>query len=212
MNEQEGVIKYSLNHFNNPIADNINISEINAWRSIFFKLQLIGQIQGRYDGYGFGNISQRISSANTQHTQFIITGTQTGNIESLTKKYYCSILSANPESNTIKSAGETKPSSEALTHASIYQSDPEINSVIHVHCPEIWNNTAILDLPFTPPSTPYGTPEMAIEVKRLLQQPRVKNIAICSMLGHIDGVFSFSSSMEKAAWSILNTYSKALAL
>jgi hypothetical protein len=212
MKEQEGVIKYTLDHSSDSIADTICIAEINAWRTLFFKLELIGQKAGRYDGYGFGNISQRINSPNPEQVQFLITGTQTGNLTSLSRQHYCTVISANPDKNTIKSVGESKPSSEALTHASIYQSNLEIQSVIHVHCPEIWNNTARLNLPFTAANIPYGTPEMAIEVKRLLQQRHAKNSGLCSMLGHKDGVFSFSNSMESAAWSIINYYSKAIAL
>ncbi len=210
--EQEGVIKYTLDHSYNSIADTICISEINAWRTIFFKLELIGQIAERYDGYGFGNISQRISSPNSNLVRFLITGTQTGNLASLCRQHYCTIISANPEKNTIKSEGETQPSSEALTHASIYQSNANIQSVIHVHCPEIWNNTKELNLPFTAANIPYGTPEMAIEVQQLIQKQQTKENGICSMLGHIDGVFSFSNSMDSAAWSILNYYARALAL
>lgn len=212
MNEQEGVIKYILEHTDETITDTVCISEINAWRSVFFKLELIGQVTERYDGYGFGNISQRINSANADQLQFLITGTQTGNSEHLSKNQYCVVISANPETNTIKSIGKTKPSSEALTHASIYQSDPEIQSIIHVHCPEIWQNTQQLNLPYTAADIAYGTPEMAIEVRQLLQQSHVKEKNICCMLGHKDGVFSFSNSMEKAAWSIINHYSKAIIL
>ena len=212
MTEQEGVIKYRLDHSSQSLADTICISEINAWRSIFYKLEIIGQIEGRYDGYGFGNISQRLNLANSKQVQFLITGTQTGNFASLSKQHYCNVISANPDKNTIKSEGSTKPSSEALTHASIYQSNTEIQAVIHVHCPEIWNNTKKLNLPFTAKDIPYGTPQMATEVYRLLQQQNIIEKGICSMLGHKDGVFSFSSSMENAAWSILNYYSKALAL
>lgn len=211
MKEQEGVIKYTLDHSNKSIGDSICISEINAWRLIFYKLELIGQLAGRYGGYGFGNISHRISPPNSQQLQFLISGTQTGNIEVLTKQHYCTVISANPDKNTIKSEGETPPSSEALTHASIYQSRIDIQSVIHVHCPEIWDNTKELNLPSTAKDIPYGTPEMAAEVRKLLQQPQVQEKKVCSMLGHKDGVFSFSNSMDSAAWSIINYYSKGIA-
>ncbi len=142
MKEPEGVIKYHLNHQNSPIDKRLSISEINAWRTIFFKLRLIGQFAERYEGYGFGNISQRITLTNTNKVQFLISGTQTGHLESLSRHHYCSIQEACTQENRINSTGETKPSSEALTHASIYQQSKEIQSVIHIHCPKIWNNTS----------------------------------------------------------------------
>ena len=213
MKEQEGVIKYNLNHHNTPLDRNISLSEINAWRTLLFKLELIGQIEGRYDGYGFGNISQRIPQSTTsKKIPFIISGTQTGSLESLSTHQYCIVLEALPNKNSIKSAGEIKPSSEALTHASVYEQDTFIQSVIHIHCPEIWDNTDKLNLPYTSADIPYGTPEMANEVKRLLKASGTKHTGIFSMLGHKDGIIAYSDSMEKAACLIIRSFSKAIAL
>jgi len=212
MSEQEGVIKYKLNHRKSPLDKHISISEINAWRTILFKLQLIGQIKGRYDGYGFGNISQRIIYSSSDKVQFIISGTQTGGIESLSNFQYCTILEACPIKNSIKSAGEVKPSSEALTHASVYQQDKSIKAVIHIHSPEIWKNTEQLKLPYTAADIAYGTPEMADEVKRLFQTDHLQKAHVFSMLGHKDGIIAFSDSIQKTALLIIKTYSKAIAL
>lgn len=208
--ENEGVIKYKLSHQNIPINKNISIAEINAWRTIFYKLELIGQVAERYDGYGFGNISQRISSNKPEKVNFIISGTQTGGIECLSKIHYCIIEEASTKQNSIQSAGETKPSSEALTHASVYQLDNTIQSIIHIHCPEIWHKSQQIGLPCTSSNVAYGTPEMAEEVKRLFQSESLSNTAVFSMLGHEDGIISFSDSMEKAACSLITLYSKAI--
>ncbi len=206
MKETEGVIKYSLKHDYTALDEHISIAELNAWRSILLKLELIGQIPGRYKGYGFGNISQRISSKNPK---FVITGTQTGNISLLSKCHYCTVLDADPANNFIKSSGEVKPSSEALTHASIYLQDDSIRSIIHIHCPEIWDNTEKLKLPYTVASIAYGTPEMANEVKRLMQLPQTKQQQVFSMLGHEDGIIAFSDSMEKSGCTIIKLLSQA---
>ena len=130
-----------------------------------------------------GNISQRITLTNTNKVQFIISGTQTGYLESLSRHHYCSIQEACPQENRINSIGETKPSSEALTHASIYQQNKKIQSVIHIHCPKIWNNTYPLKIPYTSKDIAYGTPEMANEIKRLFQSSIKENTAIFSMPG-----------------------------
>lgn len=210
MKETEGVIKYELKHQNCPLDKNISIAEINAWRTIFFKLNLIGQDKQRYDGYGFGNISQKLSGKTSNLDQFIISGTQTGGEASLCNQQYCTILNANPRQNSIQSAGETKPSSEALTHASIYQKNSAIQAVIHVHSPDIWQKTEQLKLPFIDADIVYGSIEMAEEVEKLIVQMQPKTTGIFSMLGHEDGVVAFSDSMEKAATLLLVNYAKAL--
>jgi hypothetical protein len=212
MTEIEGVIKYNLSHKNIALNKDISISEINAWRTILFKLAFIGQTKERYEGYGFGNISQRIKSSNIENVQFIISGTQTGNLESLSRHHYCTVLEAKPDKNSLKSAGEIKPSSEALTHATVYQQNDSIQSVIHIHCPEIWNNSDKLKIPCSRSDVKYGTPEMAEEVKRLFHATPLQNTDVFSMLGHGDGIIAFSDSMEKAADLLINLYSKALAI
>lgn len=212
MTNQEGVIKYILEHQNIALDEHIPISEINAWRTVFFELELIGQIKERYGGYGFGNISQRISQENTKKAQFLISGTQTGNLKTLSKRHYCTILEALTNKNSIKSAGEIKPSSEALTHACIYQHDKTTQAVIHIHCPKIWNNSRLLNLPYTSANIAYGTSEMAIEVERLLKMEHTQQTGIISLLGHEDGVIAFSDSIEKAACSLIKFYSKAIAI
>jgi len=210
MTETEGVIKYKPNHINAALKSNFSISEINKWRTLLFKKQLIGQINTRYEGYGFGNISQRVGPANSGSIQFIISGTQTGATEVLSRDHYCHVINADPIKNCIRSIGKTKPSSEALTHACVYQQDKRIQAVIHVHSPEIWNNTLRLKLPYTAADIAYGTPEMATEVERLMQTEQLQNERIFSMLGHTDGVIAFAETMEDAVLLLLKYHSKAI--
>jgi len=207
MNEPEGVIKYQLNHQHIPLKTQFPIASLNAWRSVFYKLELIGQVKNRYDGYGFGNISQRIM---TSDRQFLITGTQTGGLNLLSTQNYCLVKQVDLKNNSLESIGESKPSSEALTHASVYQQNRKITSVIHVHSPDIWHKTKNLKLPFIADNIPYGTPEMADEVTRLLQESYPQPTGIFSMLGHQDGVVAYSDSLEKAACLLIKTYSKAI--
>ena len=89
MKQQEGVIKYKLKHKQKPINETISLCEINPWRTIIFRLGLIGQDPERYENLGFGNISQRL---NANSSQFIISGTQTGHIEHLSPEYYLSLI------------------------------------------------------------------------------------------------------------------------
>ncbi len=207
MSSQEGVIKYQLEHSFAPLPSTLSIHEINAWRNIMFRLNLIGQQDERYDGYGFGNISQR-----TTDDSFIISGTQTGHLEMLEKKHYCLVSHADPEKNHIISTGETKPSSEALTHASVYAQDTHIKAVIHVHCPEIWHKTQLLELPFTPAHIPYGTVEMAKAVSKLFETQIIHQYAVFSLLGHEDGIVACGQSLSQAADILIQKLALALSI
>ena len=85
--EIEGVTKYHLHHKSTEADSRWNISAINSWRTLLYQLQLIGQQEDRYLGYGYGNISQRM-----QAEKFLISGTQTGGIAELSKDNYCASL------------------------------------------------------------------------------------------------------------------------
>jgi hypothetical protein len=80
--EQEGVIKFQLHYTPTAVlplpVDELNtaVSALNAWRTLCLRLGVIGQNPTRYEGYGFGNISQRRGSTGN----FLISGTQTGHL------------------------------------------------------------------------------------------------------------------------------------
>lgn len=208
-NEQEGVIKYQLEHTLKPISEKFSLSEINAWRTIIFRLDLIGQCPERYDNLGFGNISQRLDS---RSNQFMISGSQTGHIEHLSPEHYCLVVKADPRKNRIESCGLHKPSSESLTHASIYAQDSSIQAVIHGHSSEIWNNTAALNLPHVSVDIPYGTVEMAAAVEQLFQSGHLQQTSLFTLLGHEDGVVSFGRNMQEAAWELIKYLSLAIGI
>ena len=207
MKEQEGVIKYQLDHTERRIDSVFPYSEINAWRTIAFRLKLIGQCPDRYDNIGFGNISHRLSP---QSSQFVISGTQTGHIEQLHPEHYALITHAEPKQNRLHSCGLCKPSSESLTHASIYAQDSIIQAIIHAHCPEIWHQTQSLKLPHTGADVPYGTVEMAEAVEQLFQSGHMANTSVFTMLGHEDGVVAFGNNMQEAGLSLIGYLSLAI--
>lgn len=209
LNDQEGVIKYHLDHQHLALAADIDISEINAWRSIFYRLGLIGQVPEKYAGLGFGNISRRLVP---DDQEFLISGTQTGKLSSLCKQHFALIKTASPQRNAIRSIGLSQPSSEALTHASVYQQNQAIGAVIHVHCPEIWHQTTRLGLAFTSAQVPYGTPEMANAVCRLFDSGRLQTRGLFSMLGHEDGIVAFGASLLDAAELLIEQFANALSI
>ncbi len=209
MKEQEGVIKYRLRHRQQPIKPQCSLAEINAWRTIVVRLGLIGQNPERYGNVGFGNISLRLDA---HSDQFIISGTQTGHIEHLSPEHYCLIVKAEPHQNRLQSIGLCKPSSESLTHASVYAQNPAIQAIIHAHSPEIWRHTLALGLPHTGADVAYGTVEMALAVERLFQSGQLAEVSLFTLLGHEDGVVAFGSTMREAAWVLIDYLSRAIGI
>ncbi len=206
MGGKEGVIKYRLDHRQSELASDIDFKELNAWRSILYQLKLIGRVAEKYDGLGFGNISRRLVPGGEA---FIITGSQTGHLANLTEEHYALIHAASPQHNSIQSSGLCRPSSEALTHAGVYRLDPSIQAVIHVHSPELWQNTQRLQLPHIAANIPYGTPEMALAVTALFNSGQLAALPIFSMLGHEDGIVAFGTSLITAANLLITMLVKA---
>ena len=209
MNERDGVIKYRLEHRHCTLAINTNIGQINAWRTVLFKLKLIGQSPEKYQGLGYGNISQRLKP---KAMRFLISGTQTAHLDFLSTEHFAIVDWASPIDNTIHSSGPCKPSSEALTHASVYLHSPTTQAVIHVHCPEIWRNTHKLHLPYTHADIAYGTVEMAEAVEKLFTSKQFNKTPIFSMLGHEDGIVAFGNTLENAAITLLTQFANAIAI
>ena len=203
----DGIIKNQLEHTVAPPLPAESLHEINTWRQLVYGLKLVGQDPARYGGYGYGNVSMRIPpyDAPVNHRAFVITGTQTGEIGVLTPLNYTVVTAYSPERNLLVSEGPCKPSSESLTHGSVYDQDPAIRWVIHAHSPEIWRNAAALDLPTTAPDVLYGSPEMAGEVWRLFAETDVRSQGIFVMGGHDDGVVAFGATAEAAAEILIGT-------
>jgi len=206
MGEREGVIKYHLDHQPIDLPTGIDIAELNAWRTLLHRLNLINQIPEKYHGLGFGNISRRLVPGSEQ---FVISGTQTGHLQSLTLQHFALIQTASPELNRIQAIGLCAPSSESLTHACVYQQDPAIQAVIHVHSPELWHHTSTLRLPHTEADIPYGTPEMAQAVKNLFASGQLEGLPLFSMLGHEDGIVAFGPSLTAAATLLITQLVRA---
>lgn len=240
MAEKEGVIKYQLDFTSSEALQDQPLAAIQQWRLTLYQLGLIGQDPKRYGGLGYGNISLKMepatdgserisspeevelreqwtpeeSSSETTHAaqNFIISGTQTGDLDNLTAAHYALVQSCDPVANHIVASGPIKPSSEALTHGAIYALNPEIKAVIHVHSPEIWQLREKLLLPSTPMSVPYGTPEMAEAVQKLWRDGALKQSPVLVMGGHEDGIISFGRDMTEAGMAMINTFQWARGL
>jgi len=194
MTDTEGVIKYQLDFSRSPPLT-ADVRELNIWRSILHGLGLIGQNPARYQGYGFGNISCRDPR---NAGQFIISASQTGAITRLTNQHYSLIESCDIDNNRVCASGVLPPSSEALTHAMVYQTLPSTQCVMHVHDPRLWRYGLDNGLPQTGADTEYGTLQMAREVYDLLANPKLRELGVLFMAGHEDGLLSFGDSIEQA--------------
>lgn len=212
--ESEGVIKFRLMYELTAALSAESLAELNAWRKVMVIMGMIGQTPVRYDNYGFGNISRRLTHAEQPNyaNAFVISGTQTGGITDLKPEHYATILECLPHENRVVAEGPMKPSSESMTHGIVYAVSPETQWVFHAHDPHIWQHAATLGVPTTHEDVPYGTPEMSAEVARLFDETDVAARKIFSMGGHEDGIVTFGNSAEEAGGVLLTYLAAAIAL
>jgi ribulose-5-phosphate 4-epimerase/fuculose-1-phosphate aldolase len=204
MQEQEGVIQFDL-HWRQTGVIQADLTALNAWRGILWKLGLIGHDPRRYNACDFGNVSQRFVSSQ----QFIISGSQTGHLAQVDEHHYALVAAFDPNANRVVAQGPVRPSSESMTHGIIYRLDDSVNCVLHVHCPDIWNAAVSLKLPLTCPEIAYGTPEMAAEVRRLFSETDVRKRGVFAMAGHQDGVVAFGTTPEAAGVALIKTLARS---
>ncbi len=194
----EGYIKYLCNWIKDKPINPEKLVEINHWRNKLYQLGLIGEYE---NGIGFGNISIRVKNT----TEFIITGTHTGNIETLNEEHFTTVTNFNWQKNWVTCVGPIQASSESLSHGAIYLTNPEVNAIIHVHHRKMWENL-LNKIPTTDKNCSYGTPEMAQELIRLSQENELKNLQILVMAGHEEGIISFGKTLEEAGNILLKYY------
>lgn len=205
----EGVIKYAAEHIRGPLhgVPAHVMASLGSWRRILFDVGLIGQDPARYGGAGFGNIGAKLSGG-----RFIITGTQTGGARLLPADGFSVVTHVEIDRNRVWSLGPIEPSSESMTHASIYACDETARCVFHVHSPDIWRNAGLLGLPETRAEVPYGTVEMAGEIARLFREGDVREKRVLSMAGHEDGIIAFGAHLDETGALLVSLLARALAL
>jgi len=196
LNIDEGYIKYQSFWTKAPIPNAAAAEELETWRRPLFDAGLIGQYE-EY-GIGFGNISLRCGGPG----EFLISGTQTGHIATTDKTHYSLVTSWNVHGNRVCCVGQVQASSEAMTHAAIYQLDLKIGAIVHVHSGELWRRHLGL-LPTTKPEVAYGTPQMANEFRRLYTDTDFRKTKLAVMAGHEEGLLSFGATLEEAAGRVL---------
>ncbi|MDA3779641.1 MAG: class II aldolase/adducin family protein, partial [Bacteroidales bacterium] len=162
MNKSEGYIKFDIKWKNKIIDIPTGIFlDINRWRNKLYKLNLIGAHDNKI---GFGNISIREPNASS----FFITGSASGNLQSLQKKHYARVINSNINSNLVYCEGLIKASSESLSHAVLYKSNHNINSIIHIHNYYLWKNF-LHKYPTTSINSEFGTSALVKELETIIK-------------------------------------------
>ena len=168
----------------------------DRWRDKLYDLKLIGYYPQHKVGYG--NISERYN----QSKQFIISGTQTGNLTTLNTAHYSLVTYYDINKNALFYEGQIKASSESLTHAVVYDLSQQYNAVIHIHNRLLWEKLQG-KVPMSNKNVPYGTPEMANEIFRLHYSSNLPDEKLLVMGGHEEGLISFGESLDEAGGIIL---------
>jgi ribulose-5-phosphate 4-epimerase/fuculose-1-phosphate aldolase len=192
----EGYIKFDSYWRKTGPLDNAEIESLNRWRRPLYDAGLIGHYEEH--GIGFGNLSVRAAA----QRQFIISGSQTGHLPDLGAEHYALVEDYDIDRNRVYSIGAREASSESMTHAAIYELDPEIGAVVHVHSEAMWaglkGSAATTDA-----EVAFGTPEMAREFRRLFRETDFQKTGIAVMAGHDSGLISTGSNLQEAAERIL---------
>ncbi len=193
----EGYTKYEIDWQTGAPLPDQRVAALDACRRRLFAAGLIG-FDAEHD-VGYGNVSQRASDL----SGFIISGTQTGDIEATDARHYSLVTGWDIDANRVHCRGPVQASSEALTHAAIYELDPSIGAVVHVHCPALWHALKG-KLPTTAEDVAYGTPEMARELQRLYRDTYLKAHGVAVMAGHAGGLIAFGRDIGQATRRILD--------
>jgi ribulose-5-phosphate 4-epimerase/fuculose-1-phosphate aldolase len=204
----EGAIQFDLEHRQGPLDPGVlepGLRLLGGWRWILRRTGLIGRRPDLYGGAAFGNLSWRLDREPGRR-EFLITGTQTSDVERLTAAHVALVTECDSERNQVRSTGEAHPSSETLTHGALYAADSGVRAVLHAHSPEIW---ALSGYPMTDRSATCGTPEMAAEVRRLVSAGGSGGTGLLRMGGHEDGVLSWGPTLDEAGAVLLCALAEA---
>lgn len=194
----DGVIKFQLDWQEGSAPAFPEMNELMHWRDRMHTLGLIGYDEKHQ--VGFGNISVLPDAL----PNFVISGTQTGHITELEASHYTEVTEYSIADNRLSCRGPVKASSESLTHAAIYEANPEIKAVIHIHHDAQWEDW-LDQVPTTSAEVPYGTPEMAAEIHRLFRENN-ETMEVIAMAGHQGGLIAFGNTLEAAAQPFLKVF------
>lgn len=183
----EGYVKFSCDWTKGPILDGID--RLVMARNRLRDENLIGIYEDI--GIGYGNVSQRLDGTD----KFVISGTATGGIMTAGPEIFCIVDDWDLASYKVWCTGPVAASSESMTHAMIYKVLPAVDFVVHIHHAGLWRHQ-LKTGPATQEGIAYGTPEMALEMERMLKDHSPETIKILAMSGHEEGILAFGGGLE----------------
>ena len=187
---ETGSVKFKCEQVPIEISRFAGFAELNKYRR---KLLDLGVMGVDANGIGFGNLSVR----DGRTTRFYITSSATAGIVEPTPADYAKVVAYDFAKNWLRCEGSRVASSESLTHAAVYESDPTARAVIHCHDINLWSE--LLDeAPTTAKRVEYGTAEMAYAVQRLFEVTDVKTRKIFVMAAHDGGLVTFGKNLQDA--------------
>ena len=187
----EGYIKFKASWSEKELPPDSRIDTLSYWRQQLYRQQLIGAYP---DGIGYGNISMRCAPG---ALSFYISGSATGLVAEAQARHFSLVTAVDIAGNTVTCEGPVLASSESMSHAAIYATDPDIGWVMHIHHKGLWQQYLGI-LPTTPPEVAYGSPEMAYNLRELILQPGNKQQHLLVTAGHEEGLFAFGKTPEQA--------------
>ena len=183
-------IKFSCMRVPGEINSFAGFAELNSYRAKLLDLHVLGMDS---NGIGFGNLSIRDGTTSA----FYVTASGTGGKPQLTLADCAKVVGCDFKTNAVRFQGDSNPSSESLTHAAIYESDPTAGAVIHCLDSRLW--TALLNqAPTTSKAAEYGTPELAYQIIALFKDSDAQNRKIVVLAGHQSGIITFGKDLDEA--------------
>lgn len=134
------------------------IGELMDWCHRLARLGLVGDT--------VGNLSFRSTGG------FIINRTA-GDLGKITRDEFVEVLKADLPGRELTVSGAYEPSSESMMHAVLYAARPDVNAVFHGHSQRLLEQASTLRVPVTEKEQPYGTPELAAEILKILEWQKV---------------------------------------
>ena len=198
----EGVIRFTYELQSGPAPSDVEIGELSRWRKELYDRDSIGGDISRYGAF-YGNVSLRTGGADEDvgYRQFIVSCTQTGDNPNPKSSCYCRILRYDHHNNRVLAIGPCAPSSEALTHAAMYDASHDIRAIVHGHDSILWQWLQQQNAPATPPHIDYGTVAMAHAARDVVSRTQASPFrypGILSMDGHLDGVIAWGDGPAQA--------------
>jgi L-ribulose-5-phosphate 4-epimerase len=195
---EKGYVQFRYGWEQAPPPSAPTLDELLRWRDRLHRSGLVGVCA---DGIGFGNLSCRVAGGDC----FVITGTGTGHLPSLSREHLTEVTDYDLAANHLTCRGPVVASSESLSHAAVYRSAPAAAAVIHVHDLALWERL-YGRIPTTSPAAEAGTPAMAFAIERLFRETRAGAAGLLVMGGHRAGLMSLGGTVEQAVQRILDAY------